>query len=76
MNNGRFSSQSHPESFERLYDGITRCNLDPNHVVYAFSSLMMKLNIDNSKIDIQVTEIQDTFSDYLDELTFLLSRSN
>jgi hypothetical protein len=76
LGRGSFTSQSHPESFKRLHEALSGLNLGPNHEVYSFACLMMKLNVSRSNLAVEITEYQDTFSDYLDELTFLLSRNS
>lgn len=68
---GRFSSNSHPRSFDRLYNTLSRYLTDDDHVIYAITAIALQLHMQGAKIVGEpgiYDDVQQCFNDYIEKL--------
>jgi hypothetical protein len=67
----QFSGQSHPRTFDRLFNTLEQHVTDPNHLAWALSHFIVKLHLDNAGIPIPIVEHnthRDCLNYYIDQL--------
>lgn len=70
---GEFKEETHPKSFQRLYDVITPYFQDPDHLIYAFSTVIFHLNMAIGEIRI-VKDDKETWKENLESCLVQFSR--
>jgi len=70
---GEFKEETHPKSFQRLYDTITPYFQDPDHLIYAFSTVICHLNMAIGGMDI-VKNDNETWKGNLESCLVQFSR--
>jgi len=68
---GKFSSSSHPRSFDRLYNTLSRYLTDNDHVVYAITAVALQLHMQGAKLVGEpgiYDDVQQCFNDYIEKL--------
>lgn len=53
---GNYGGKTHPYSYDRLYNNLDRYLPNPLHIIWAFLSSVLKLHLDNAKIDTPIVE--------------------
>lgn len=66
-----YSSMSHPDSHQRLFENINKYIQDPNHIVWAFICSTLTLHLQNKKIQTPV-KIYETFLDCVAEYMLII----
>lgn len=70
---GEFKETTHPKSFQRLYYAICPYFQDPDHLVYAFSTVICHINMAMSGMEI-VTNDDETWKENLETCLVQFSR--
>lgn len=70
---GRFGGTTHPRSYDRLVNTISRYVTDPNHVVWAVLVSTLKLHLDNRNIATPDV-VYDNFKECVNAYADILSR--
>lgn len=70
---GEFKEKTHHKSFQRLYDALSPYFLDPDHVVYAFSTVICHMNMAIVGMDIQKKD-DETWKENLETCLVKFSR--
>jgi hypothetical protein len=70
---GEFKETTHPKSFQRLYDTITPHFQEPDHLVYAFSTVILHINMVIAGMKIEKND-NETWRENLETSLVLFSR--
>lgn len=70
---GEFKETTHPRSFQRLYDAISPYFRDPDHLVYAFSTVICHMNMAMSGMEI-IKNDDETWKENLETCLLQFSR--
>ena len=70
---GEFKETTHPRSFQRLYDALSPYFQDPDHLVYAFSTVICHINMSIGGIEIAKND-DETWKENLETCLVQFSR--
>lgn len=70
---GDYGGKKHPYSYDRLFNSLDRYINNPTHIIWAFLSSVLKLHLDNEKIEIPY-DVFDDFKQCVNSNIDLLSK--
>lgn len=71
---GKFNNTTHPKSYERLFDAIDPYFKDENHIVYAFSTIILHTHMVISNTDIELNKSNPSWKDDFTDCLLMMSR--
>jgi hypothetical protein len=72
VHSGKQDSKTHPRNFDRLLGALKRYDLDPNAPAWIFSTIALKLHLDNSDLKLPAHEFE-SYKDCLESYVELLA---
>jgi hypothetical protein len=75
---GYYGGDSHPRSFDRLYNTLSRYVSEPDHVIYAITIVALQLHLQHAKVSLRLEAYDDflqCFDAYIERLSHCDNRS-
>lgn len=75
---GDYGGDSHPRSFDRLFNTLSRYLAEADHVIYAITIVALQLHLQHEKVSLEpkvYEDFQECFDAYIDRLSHCNNRS-